>query len=265
MVLFLRGEAVPTLQGGGVFLVDPILSLTNQGIDGFEARAKFVVIPSAGGHGGKESDVGGIVATHAIQRHVVTGAGDADESIESYATAEEAVAQTRTSNPAIAFSRHKQGRPPSLVLAKKLTDEGREGGDVLADAEVLAGQLWASEAAVAGTGRIDDHHIGEIEPTLHVVHGLVRWLGQAAVVVHRCTLRTERSHVEPKRGATGATIEGEGDRTLSHILAILGVGHVEHAAFHLAVIVSKRNLRGGRGVVQRTTGQVNGVFGDGRR
>ena len=172
----------------------------------------------------------------------------------------------------IALAHHIFRRGHPTVLDQPVKDDPRQVLHVGLDLEkgLLGFGLIHQTAGIAGADRIDEHHVGEIEPRAGIVDQGGGVGGGVALCPELDTLWPDGSKVQVNRCCTRPAVEGEGDWAFGVFRAIQHIGGEHHLSDLLALLVAHRQRADGGGIVQRLAGHVGdlldrGVGGEGRQ
>ena len=110
-------------------------------------------------------------------------------------------------------------------------------------------------AAVAGAGRVDEHHIGEVEPGVGIRRQDRRRGRARCVAAHGDDPRADGAGLQPARRHAGAAVEDEGHRPRRVVRAVQRVGDEGDVRERLAPLVGGADGARGAGEGQRAARQ----------
>ena len=200
------------------------------------------------------------------QRLEVEHRRDQHDSIERHAVALETVTQHRGAGRAVALADQVFRRRPAAVAAHVLRDELRQRLGVFVHAPEILPGTFAHGLGESRADGIDEHHVGDVDQAVRVVHHLVRWRRRGGRVGGHDAARTKGAHVQPGRGGAWPTIIDEGERPLAGVLRVgPRVRRVVEGADGLVLVVLEQHRGGGGAIRHELAADADRVIGGRRR
>ena len=210
-----------------------LLDLSQKRLQCGRLRGKFLVIPRRGRVGRQSQHVrqvhAGIRARHIDVGREVEDLRKQNHAIQvGVVLVFQQIGQHRRARRAVALAKDELRRVPPRIFGIEPFDKPRKRARVAVDAPESFLRVLPRQPSEPGSGHVDEHQVAYIQQTVRVVHHGVRRGRQVGIAYCYYVLRSQRSHVQPHRGAARSAVIEKCNRPVFGLGAGLEVRHVEH-------------------------------------